>query len=324
MTEFKFLDYDGESLFTNCVVYQNEKNVRVHLLPVIHIGDTQYYTNLKNYIQNRICIFEKLNFATSKQNLQKSAKSLDEYIELASPGIEEFWEQYNKLLNKFYKKYLSRDVKSLWKKIKKCSKYFDEKIQIIYNGCVKSGFGIQNLMPIQLYLCEIMNLDHQMIAIDYVDDIPNRTNWIHTDLDFEKITENINLNDLVEEILTDPTPETLEVLMQQMNLILINILGIVEFKMASEVSKRRELLVSGLMEGLTQQFEEILNYTPDYIMEDRNSMVGEQILNLIEDHEEIVVFYGVAHMSAIEKFLLEQGFSLKTQQSFKAFKIEEN
>jgi len=324
MTEFKFLDYDGISLFSNCVVYQNEKNVRVHLLPVIHIGEVSYYAELMNYIQNRICVFEKLNFATSKQSLQKSPKSLDEYIELASPGTEEFWEQYNKLLNKFYKKYLSRDVKSLWKKIKKCSKYFDEKIKIIYDCCVKSGFGIQNIMPIQLYLCEIMNLDHQMTAIDYVDDIPHRTNWIHTDLDFEKITENVNLNDLVEEILTDPTPEILEVLMQQMSFVLINILGIVEFKMASEVSQRRELLANGLIEGLTQQFEEILNYAPDYIMEDRNSMVEEQILKLIENHEEIVVFYGVAHMSAIEKFLIEQGFSLKTQQSFEAFKIEEN
>ena len=48
------------------------------------------------------------------------------------------------------------------------------------------------------------------------------------------------------------------------------------------------------------------------------------ILNLIEDHEEIVVFYGVAHMCALEGFLLKLGFILISKQSFKAFKIEEN
>jgi len=53
-------------------------------------------------------------------------------------------------------------------------------------------------------------------------------------------------------------------------------------------------------------------------------MIEEQVLDLIEDHEEIVVFYGMAHMIAVERFLLEQGFSFKTQQSFEVFKIEEN
>jgi len=304
-------------------VYQNKKNILIHLLPVIHIGDTQYYTNLLNYIQHRICIFEKINLATPDLT-QKSAKSLDEYFEIASPGTLEFWEQYNKLLTKFYKKFLTHRVKSLWKSVKKQFKNFDDKIRTIYDFCVKSGFGIQNLYPIQLYLCEIMNLNHQMLAIDYMNDIPQRSNWIHTDLDFGTITKNVDLNELVEEMLTEPSPETLEMFMKQIKLLLTNILGMVEFKMTPEISEKRELLASGLVHFLTQQFEEITDDTPEYILEERNSMVQEQILNLIEDHKEIVVFYGVAHMSAIEKFVQEQGFSMMTQQRFRAFQIEEN
>ena len=101
MTEFKFLDYDGKSLFTNCLVYQNEMKVQIHLLPVIHIGDTPYYSELQNYVQDRICLFENLNLVSSDDELKKSVTSLDEYLELSSQGIEEFWDLYNILLKKF-------------------------------------------------------------------------------------------------------------------------------------------------------------------------------------------------------------------------------
>jgi len=324
MTEFNFIEYDGVSLYSNCLVYQNEKEVKVHLLPVIHIGEEKYYTELLDYIKDRICIFEKINLTSSNIESQKFAKNLDEYLEIASPGIEEFWSQYIKLLKKFYKKFLTRNIKSLWKMVKKEFKNFDAKIQKIYDDCIKSGFGIQNLYPIQLYLCEILNLDHQIISIDYVGDIPHRSNWIHTDLDFEEITENVDLVEIIEEILTEPSPEILEILLKQIGLLLTNILGMVEFKMTPEVSKRRELLAEGLIQALTQQFEEVVDSTPEYILEGRNSMIEEQIMKLMVDHDEIVVFYGVAHMGAIEKFLLGLGFSLKTQQRFMAFKIEEN
>jgi hypothetical protein len=323
MTNFKFLDYDGTSLYSNCLVYQNEKNIQVHLLPVIHIGDTQYYVSLLNYIQERICIFENINLTPSDVTIQKSAKTLEEYLEIASPGIEEFWDQYQKLLKKFYKKFLTRDVKSLCKTVKKKSKYFDNKIKTIYDGCIKSGFGIQNMYPIQLYLCESMNLNHQLLAIDYVNDIPLRTNWIHTDLDFGTITENVDLNELIEKMLTEPSKEIITMLMKQIRLLLTNILGMVEFKMTTKVPEKRELLANGLIQFLSQQFEEISKNTPEYILEGRNSMVEEQILNLIEDHEEIVVFYGVAHMGAIESFVIKQGFSFKTQHRFKAFEIDD-
>ncbi len=324
MTEFSFLDYDGVSLYSNCLVYQNEKGVEVHLLPVIHIGEAKYYAELLNYIQDRTCIFEKINLASSNIDQQKFAKNLDEYLEIASPGIEEFWSQYNKLLKKFYKKFLTRNIKSLWKMVKKEIKNFDVKIRKIYDDCIKSGFGIQNLYPIQLYLCEILNLDHQIITIDYIGDIPHRSNWIHADLDFEEITENVDLAEIIEEILTEPSPEILEILLKQIGLLLTNILGMAEFKMTPEISKRRELLANGLIQGLTQQFEEFVDNAPEYITEGRNSIIEEQIMKLIVDHDEIVVFYGVAHMGAVEKFLLEHGFSLKTQQRFMAFKIEEN
>ncbi len=323
MTEFKFLDYDGKSLFTNCLVYQNEKKVQIHLLPVIHIGNTPYYSELQNYIQDRICLFEKLNLITSDVDLKKSVSSLDDYLELSAQGIEEFWDRYKKLLKKYYKKFLTGDIKSLWKMVKKEFKNVNDESRTIYDNCVKSGFGIQNLCPIQLYLCKIMNLDHQMIAIDYVNDIPQRTNWIHTDLDLAKITENVNLNDLMEEILIDPSPEILEVTLQQIRFVLLNILVMRRFKKSPEASKRRELLADDLIQGLTQEFKEVIKNTPDYLIDNRNSLVEDKILNLIRDHEEIVVFYGLAHMRALEGFLLKQGFNLISKQSFKVFKIED-
>lgn len=324
MTEFKFLDYDGKSLFTNCLVYQNEMKVQIHLLPVIHIGDTPYYSELQNYVQDRICLFENLNLVPSDVELKKSVTSLDEYLELSSQGIEEFWDLYNILLKKFYKKFLTRDIKSLWKLAKKEFKNVNDNSRTIYDNCVKSCFGIQNIYPITLYLCEIMNLDHQMIAIDYINDIAHRTNWIHADLDLTKITENVDLNDLLEKILTDPSPEMLEGTLQQIRFALTNVLVMRRFKKSPNASKRRELLADDLIQSFTQEFEEANNYAPDYLLDDRNSLVEDKILNLIEEHEEIVVFYGVGHMRALEGFLLKHGFTLISKQSFEAFKIEDN
>jgi hypothetical protein len=323
VTELKLLEYDGSSLYSNCLVYQNDKEVQIHLLPVIHIGDSEYYASLLDYIHNRICIYEKMNLTPSDVSMQKSAKSLDEYLEIVSPSVEDFWEQYKELLKKFYKKFLTREVKSLCKKVKKQLKNFDDKIRAIYDGCIKTGFGIQNLYPVQLYICESMNLNHQMIEIDYINDIPKRTNWIHTDLDVGSVTKNVDLNELVEEMLTEPSPEILNMLMKQIKLLLINVLGMLDFKKIQEITERRELLATGLVHFLSDQFGEIKNTTPEYLLEGRNSIIQEQILNLIKDHQEIVVFYGVAHMKAIEKFALEQGFRFKYRQSFKAFDIEE-
>ena len=323
LTELKFLDYDGSSLYSNCLVYQNDKKVQIHLLPVIHIGDLEYYARLLDYIHDRICIYEKMNLTPSDVSMEKSAKTLNEYLEIVSSSVEDFWQQYNELLKKFYKKFLTREVKSLCKKVKKQSKNFDDKIKAIYDGCIKTGFGIQNLYPVQLYLCESMNLSHQMIAIDYIHDIPRRTNWIHTDLDVGSVTKNVDLNELVEEMLTEPSPEILNMLMKQIALLLINVLGMLDFKKIHEITERRELLANGLIHFLSDQFGEIKDTTPEYLLEGRNSMVQDQILNLIKDHQEIVVFYGVAHMSAIEKFILEHGFNFKYRQCFKAFDIEE-
>ncbi|MBY8987812.1 MAG: hypothetical protein KGD61_05110 [Candidatus Lokiarchaeota archaeon] len=131
MIEFKFLDYDGVSLFTNCLVYQNEKNKKVHLLPVIHIESTQYYSGMQDYIEDRICIYEKVKVGTSDTKLQNSIKNIDEFIDISSPEVDKFWDPYKNLLKRFYKKFLTQDIKDLWKGIKKEIKRSDNKIRII-------------------------------------------------------------------------------------------------------------------------------------------------------------------------------------------------
>lgn len=323
MTEYKFIDYDGISLFSNCLVFQNEKNKKVHLLPVIHLGSMQYYSGMQDYIENRICIYEEIKTGQSDINQQKSIKNLDEFIDIMSPEVEKFWEPFKSLLKRFYKNFINKDTKNLWKRAKKEIKHSDEKIRIIYDICVKSFFGIHNIFPIQLYLSEIMNLEQQQIAIDYENDIQYRSNWILTDLNSSEQAENIDMSEIIEEYLTEPTREIIEVSQKEIIFLLSLILFIVGLKKITKVSKRREVFATNLIQGLTLQFEASKELLPDYLLDPRNSMIENQILNLIEDHEEIIVFYGVAHMVALERFLLDQGFSLKNQQSFEVFKIEE-
>ncbi|MHA1233645.1 MAG: hypothetical protein ACTSO6_00340 [Promethearchaeota archaeon] len=326
MNKTTFLSFDGTSLFSHCSTYHNGDSKRVCLIPVVHLGNSSYFQNLVEYVGNRPTIFEYLKFASIDQDIKISIKSFEKYMEANASATENFYNAYKKLLNNFYKKKFSKDIKALWKLVKREVKNSDNKIKQIYEFSEKTRFTIQSLTPIQLYWAEIMNLSHQCIAIDYENDILNRSNWILTDLDIGELLENVDIHELLKYILTEPSKEVLNEVLKEINIILESILGCVELANLLNVSQRRERLATWLMVSTSQQYKIVEETSPEFILNMRNNKVEDSILEILEKNDEVMVFFGVTHMRGIERFLIDNGFTFKFEEPFEVFRIgnEEN
>jgi len=324
LVESKFLSFDGSSLLSHCCTYYNADSKRVCLIPVIHLGNSTYFQNLVNYIGNRPTLFENMKLVVKDQNAHGSIKNLEDYMELNASNTETFYKTYKKLLNRFYKKYFTKELKELWKLVKREVENSDSKIKQIYEFSEKTRFAVQSFTPIQLYWAEIMNLSHQFIAIDYENDIINRSNWIVTDLDIQKLMKDVDLNELFKEILTTPSQNLLNEVLKEIQMIFSSILACVELANLPNVSQRRERLATWVMESISQQYKIIEEASPEYILNMRNNLVENRIIETLEKNDEVMVFFGATHMIGIEKFLIDIEFAFKAEEPFKVFDINED
>ena len=324
MSKTEFLSFDGTSLFSHCCTYHNGDSKIVCLIPVVHLGNSTYFRNLVKYVGNRPTIFEALKIVAKDQNTQGSIKSFEDFMKLNASNTETFYNTYKKLLNRFYKKFFTKDMKELWKLVKREVENSDNKIKQIYEFSEKTRFAIQSFTPIQLYWAEIMNLSHQWIAIDYENDILNRSNWILTDLDIGKLMEDIDLDELLKKILTAPSKELLSEVLKEIQIIFSSILGCVELANLPNVSQRRERLATWLMAGISQQNKIIEELNPQYILNMRNNLVENTIKEILEKNDEVMVFFGAIHMIGIEQFLIESGFTFIAEEPFNVFDINDD
>ncbi|MFW9829634.1 MAG: hypothetical protein ACFFEY_18825 [Candidatus Thorarchaeota archaeon] len=321
MENSEFLSFNGISLLSHCRIYENDLNQKVHLIPVCHFGTVKYFYNLLLYIGDVPCIFENLNLNADDKSVYENIRDIDDYIEVYSIECEQIWQKYNKLLKNFYKKFLTKELKKLRKYIKKELKQSNEKIKKIYDLSEKTRFSFPNLIMIQLYWCELVNLVHQFIAIDYKNDIMHRPNWIHTDLNLGELKEQVDISEFLIELLTSPTPEQLAELQKEMHLVMLSILELLQIERIADVSQRRQELAVRLTNVMSQNYEKFESLNPEILLKTRNTLIEDSILNLIENNNELMVFYGATHMIGIEKFLFAEGFKYKADKTFEVFKI---
>ena len=291
---------------------------------MIHLGNSTYFQNLVKYVGNRPTIFEYMKLVSIDQNIQIAIKSFEDYMELNSSATENFYNTYKKQLNNFYKKIFSKGIKELWKLVKREVKNSDNKIKQIYEFSEKTRFSVQSFTPIQLYWKEIMNLSHQFIVIDYENDILNRSNWILTDLDIGKLMKDVDIHDLLNIILTEPSKELLSEVLKEIQIIFSSILGCVELANLPNVSQRRERLATWLTASISQQYKNIEEANPEYLLNMRNNLIEDSILKLLKENNEVMVFFGATHMIGIEKFLIDNGFNFKFEEPFEVFRINDD
>ncbi len=303
-----------------CHVYKHEDGRILHLLPILHIGEEQYYKDLMDYVGEKICVYEEMKFGSTedqKENKKKvqhkNPKSLDEWIavnENAANGMDEL---YGKVIKKYLRKIHKRDVQKLRRAIKVNLSNVDERITTIYHQIQRTAFSLTNMPVVQTALAEIMDLKFQFNEIDYVDDIPNRSNWVHADIKVE-VPKDFDLKNA----LSKPSQQLIEVSKSQ-GRILYGILYTIITYIFMDLNERRKHLGDLIIPVLNNIEDDI----PDHLMQPRNNIVIETADNLFEEHNEIVVFYGAAHMPDIEQAAIDAGFVLDSKTDFEVYRLVE-
>jgi hypothetical protein len=316
-----FISFDGAKLVSHIKTYENDVNQKIHLIPVVHLGTAEYYYNILAYVGSIPCLYESVKFGPESNKPREPVKNVDDYIELYSISCDKVWNEYNSLISNFNRKFLSKDVKKLHKFVRKKVHKSNDKLRQIYELCKKTNFSFSNVMMIQLYWCEILKLEHQWTAIDYENDISKQSNWIHTDIDLEGIQDQKDVKEAIRRILTSPTSEEISQIQKEMYSIIGMIWQSVELYRMLDSSQRRRELANTLIDMMTTQYQVLETQAPELLLNTRNVMIEDSIINQIEDNNELMIFYGAIHMISIEKFLLDAGFKFKTEDHFEVFDI---
>ena len=317
-----FLSFDESKLISHIKVYENHLKQKIHLIPVSHIGTNEYFQNIVEYVGNHIpCIYENIKLGSEGDTSYKSITNLEDLIDYYNVRYGKIWQEYNSLNKKFFRRFISKEVKNLHKLVQQEVKKSNEQINQIYELCKKSYFNMIVTYLIHFYWCEIFKLEHQMITIDYENDIPNRSNWCHGDLNYEAPEDNTNLKEMLKKLLTNPTQNLVNELEKEKTIVLGMLLATINFSRINTYSQRRRELATLLIDSMTTQYQEFEKSSPEFLLKVRNAIVEEAISSLLEDYNEVMVFYGATHMISIENFLLNQGFNYIDENQFEVFNI---
>jgi hypothetical protein len=317
-----FLSFDGSKVVSHIKIYENDLKQKIHLIPVCHIGTYDYFQNIVTYVGEDIpCIFENVKLGSESDKPHKPIKNLDDLIEIFSITYDKFWQEYKSLIKRSYRKFSGREVKKLHKLVRREVYKSNKKIMQIYELCEKTNFGITNVILIQVYWCEILELEHQTIAIDYENDIPNRSNWCHGDVNFEALKNKADLSEVIKQVLTNPTQKQISEIQKERYLVMQSILESINLYRIGDSSQRRKELATMLTDAMTTQYQALENQSPEFLMKMRNTIVESGISILLQDFNEIMIFYGAMHMIPIEKFLLDAGFKLRSEERFEVFDV---
>jgi hypothetical protein len=317
-----FLSFDGSKLVSHIKIYENNSKQKIHLIPVCHFGTYDYFHDIVAYVGEDIpCIFENIKIGSELDKSHKPLKNLDDFIEIYSNIYDKFWNECETLIKKFNKKYVGKEIKQLQKLAKREVYKSNDKIMQIYELCEKVNFSITSMLLIQVYWAEILDLEHQFMAIDYENDIPSRSNWCHGDLNFGAVQNKLNITELTKQALTSPTQTQISETQKEMSLILQAILGAIQLCQLNPVSQRRKEIAEVLIDSMKTENQAFEEQSPEFLLKTRNMIVERGISIFLEDFDEIMVFYGAYHMIAIEQFLLGGGFELKAEKCFDIFDI---
>lgn len=307
MESSKFITYNGGVLRTICLIYKHEDGRILHLLPICHIGEKEYYRELMEYIGDHICVYENLgdnNRQRIPNNRQRIPKNFNEWLSWGEKATNSFYKMYRKHVKRFQKKILSKDLQELRKVVKSNLSRVDKRMRAMFNQCEKSAYSITNLSIIQAALAVLLKVTFQLYEIDYITDIPNRSNWFRADLDWSELSKNFDITD----VLNTSDPKILEVFRKQASMLYESIYY-AEILIFMDLVERRESFANSLI-------SENNGVMPEYLLRGRNNVIIGKANDLFDEHDEIIVFYGVFHMSEIEQAALKAGFKLDSKKEF--------
>ncbi|MHA1109702.1 MAG: hypothetical protein ACTSRE_01265 [Promethearchaeota archaeon] len=308
-----FISFQDGFMKTICHVYKHEDGRILHLLPVIHVGEEEYYEALLGYIGEKICVYESI-IIKSENTESVELNSFDEWLQYNEKIAEEIDTTLGPEIKKFQRnKIIDRFIRRLRRLVKRNLGVADERLTTFFNQLERTNFSLHNHTIQQILLAEFLNVTYQFNAIDYINDIPHRKNWIHGDIDIELPEPS---RERTIDILKHPPPGFVEIIKANARQF-YGLLYLVESLVHGSINERRTQMAQ-LFSGMEQ--EEI----PGEYIDGRNNIVIETASKQFDEHDEVVIFYGAAHMDGIKVEAEKVGFELISTHEFLAFGLVED
>ncbi len=308
-----FVSFRDGVFKTICHVYKDEFGRTLHLLPVVHIGEKEYYEALLEYVGGKICVYESINIKAENAEDKVELNSFDEWLQYNEKIAEEIDRELGPEIKKFIRnKIFDCFIRRLRRLVKRNLQVADERITTLFNQLERTNFALHNQTIQQNLLAEILNLSYQFNVIDLINDIPNRKNWIHGDINLQLPEPS---RERTIDILKHPPPGFVEILKANARLF-YGMLYLIENLVNSSVNERRTQMAN-LFAGVEQE------NIPGVYLDCRNNIVIETANKQFDEHDELVIFYGAAHMTDIKEEAEKVGFELISTTEFVAFTASE-
>jgi hypothetical protein len=338
----KYITYEDGVLKAICHIFSHKNGKKIHLLPVSHYGEKQFYIDLLEYIGDKNCLYEGMNYLPSNDDEElelpqelSNPKSLDQRIESIYLITEQLQLLARKEIRKFNRLIITGEVRKLRKTIKRILRKVDEKFKVVFYQCEKSGFRFFNISTIHNLIADSLGLQYQYNVIDYVNDIPNRDNWHHADIlidlnrtsnkdaDYQDSKDSSSesvelLEDLNNNIELNYDPFDIQTTKENA-LLMYRMLILAIFFQFIPSDKKLEKYAQDVVDSVQQNLSG-KSQLPTYLIEHRNQIVMKRTKELLERLDEIIVFYGALHMTGIEEMITNEGFSLDSVKEFEIFK----
>jgi hypothetical protein len=310
----EFVSYQDGVLKTICHVYQHEDGRTLHLLPIIHVGEKRYYEELLEYVGEKICVYESMKINVDDvENEQSSVipHSFNEWFQYNENLAKEIDANLGPEIKKFQRKY--KIFKGFTRKTRRLVKrnlgVADNRLTKLFYQLERTNFALHNMTVQQNLLAEFLELSYQFNVIDYFNDIPNRKNWIHGDLVVQIHDASISK---AKETLKNPPPGFVELTKTNADQFYAMIY-LIESMIQLSISDRRKKM-SEIFTNIEQE-----NIPEDYITS-RNNIIIETADNLFDEYDDVVIFYGAAHMSGIKIQAEKAGFKQISTSEFVVYK----
>jgi hypothetical protein len=310
MASSEFIRYQQGVLEAISHVVAHEDGRVIHLLPVVHVGEKRYYQELLEYIGDRMCVYESINLGSSSEG--RIPQTFDEWLSAGEANVSSFYEEYEDDIKRFQKRVLTDELKQIREAVQDNLDVVDARLTRLFNQIEQSVYSIYSVGVIQTALADLLGVAHQYAEIDYQNDIPHRKNWVHGDLEFNQVPS----EDQVRAVLSTSNPEIIENFRKQAQFLYGSLYWIQEL-IFMEVPERREDFAQKVVDSA-----ELGMVTPKYLNETRNNLLIHTIDTLHVDHDEVVAFYGAAHMAYIKQVAVNDEFQWRSKQEFTVFTTE--
>ncbi len=310
LNQTQFIKIENNAAYSNCIEYENEEGKKIHLIPVLHIGEERYFQDLIKYVGDMKCQYEYIQTVDpEKFGISKDYSiNLDYKVLLKMSKNNISYKVNRKSLKNMFKNNLSDELKNMMEFAKEYSN-LSTTSQIVFKICKNFFFSIDTLSILQRYLAELLDLKHQSQILE-INEIQKWENWEHLDVVIEiDPKKSIEL-----------TGDFINEWGKQMYLSLSTYNACLVFEKEPNINLRRKKFIEEIVSVFTlkDNVDQAVDLIPDFIFGIRNKIIDDYLNSDQSESDEFAIFYGTIHMYTIENIIEKLGFKLKAQTKIKA------